>query len=160
MKKTFFISILCLFAFAINAQKFVDLGLPSGTKWKDVNESNINRPRISLFFNNFEISDAVSRSGGNTPTREQWEELMNECEWIWVDTNGYGYKVVGPNGNHIILPAEGYSYIHGDVRYKGTFGCYWLGKDGAFKYIFFNAKEKRLCKDERNGGLSLRLVID
>ena len=43
------------------------------------------------------------------PTADEQKELMEQCEWIWTKVNNTaGYQVVGPNGNHIFLPAAGY----------------------------------------------------
>ena len=70
---------------------------------------------------------ATANLGENyrTPTKEDWQELVEECIW-WVATkkNKYNktvidyWKVVGPNGNFIILPSTG-SY-NGDEWYDET----------------------------------------
>lgn len=70
---------------------------------------------------------ATANLGENyrTPTKEDWQELVEECTW-WVATkkNKYNktvidyWKVVGPNGNFIILPSTG-SY-NGDEWYDET----------------------------------------
>lgn len=36
------------------------------------------------------------------PTEKDWMELVKKCAWYKCGT--YGYKVVGPNRNHIVLP--------------------------------------------------------
>ena len=72
-------------------QKFVDLGLPSGTLWKNVNEDT-----------EYTYDDAVSKFGKKVPTKQQFEELINKCTWTWT---GNAYRVTGPNGNSIFLPA-------------------------------------------------------
>ncbi|MBP5713472.1 MAG: leucine-rich repeat domain-containing protein [Prevotella sp.] len=52
-------------------------------------------------------------SAWHTPTREEGEELVNSCSWTWMQVNGRnGYKVTGPNGNSIFLPASGYMYYY------------------------------------------------
>ena len=157
MKKLFLLSVLCFAALSLSAQQFVDLGLPSGTKWKDVNEVNEFSNASPHFLLN-ETWDHIRRVGGDMPSRDQWDELMKKCKWIWVE--GVGYKVVGPNGNYIMLPAAGYRYCHGDAIYEGTFGCYWLNGHRFAKYIYIDSEVKRICYDERQGGLSLRLVQD
>ena len=70
---------------------------------------------------------ATANLGENyrTPTKEDWQELVEECTW-WTTTkkNEYNHtvidywKVVGPNGNFIILPSTG-SY-EGDEWYDET----------------------------------------
>lgn len=59
------------------------------------------------------------------PTSDEIKELVNNCTWRWTTQNGvYGYKVVGPNGNSIFLPAAGnrdYASLYG----AGSYGYYW-----------------------------------
>ena len=67
--------------------------------------------------------DAATANLGNnyrTPTKEEWEELLAECTWeVATKTNKNNetvidyWKVVGPNGNFIILPSTG--WYNGDV---------------------------------------------
>lgn len=59
------------------------------------------------------------------PTREEFQELYNECTWEWTTVNGTnGYMVIGPNGQGIFLPAAG--YIKGtEVTGEYTSGYYW-----------------------------------
>lgn len=92
----------------------VDLGLPSGTLWRNANEGG-NDARYTY-------DEAVSRFGNELPTKQQLEELKNKCTWTWA---GSGYKVIGPNGNSIYLPAAGYRLCSGDVGGVGTGGDYW-----------------------------------
>ena len=94
---------------------YVDLGLPSGTKWKDSNEDYPN-----LFYT---YDEAVSAFGDMLPTKEQFDELKVYCTWEWQ--NNGGYKVTGTNGNSIVLPAAGYSDCDGDVHLMGSCGFYW-----------------------------------
>ena len=44
------------------------------------------------------------------PTRSEWKELINECDWKWAEIDGItGYLVTAKNGNNIFLPhATGY----------------------------------------------------
>ena len=46
------------------------------------------------------------------PTKAQLEELKNQCTWEWTQISGHnGYKITGPSGNSIFLPAAGYQGI-------------------------------------------------
>ncbi len=96
------------------AQGYVDLGLPSGTLWKNANEGGD--------FARYTYDEAVSKFGSKLPTKQQLEELKNKCTWTWL---GYGYEVTGPSGNSITLPATGYCNCVGDVDHVGTYGYYW-----------------------------------
>ena len=60
----------------------------------------------------FELVDDAARQiwggGWRVPLPEEIEELIAECEWTWTSINNVnGYKVKGPNGNSIFLPAAG-----------------------------------------------------
>ncbi len=53
---------------------------------------------------------ARSNWGGSwrLPTKREMEELKDKCTWTWTSQSGVkGYKVTGPNGNSIFLPAAG-----------------------------------------------------
>ena len=72
--------------------------------------------------------DAATANWGGTwrmPTRDEQEELLNNCTWEWTTQNGVnGCKVTGTNGNSIFLPAAGYR--SGPSRYfSGIRGNYW-----------------------------------
>lgn len=110
--KLFFFSLMCLMALNLSAQQYVDLGLPSGTKWKSSNETG--------GFYTYEA--AVGKFSGHLPNDDQWLELRNYCDWTRNET---GCKVVGPNGNFIFLPASGNRDCDGNVEYVGVIGVYW-----------------------------------
>ncbi len=60
------------------------------------------------------------------PTRAEQDELRDKCTWTWTTLNGvYGYRVTGPNGNSIFLPAAGCRFGTG-VYNRGATGNYWL----------------------------------
>lgn len=115
MKKILLCVIVCLIggvSFGQNHQKYVDLGLPSGVMWKSTNEGGI------CHFN-----DAIRKYGSDLPTKEEWEELKKSCKWEWYKE---GYKVIGPNGNYIYLPADGYRDCNStEIKNIGTTGAYW-----------------------------------
>lgn len=51
---------------------------------------------------------AVWGEGWEMPTYEQMQELLTCCTWVWTQLNGInGYRVYGPNGQSIFLPASG-----------------------------------------------------
>ena len=127
---------------------YTDLGLPSGTKWKNFNATGF-----------YTYDEAVSQFGNRLPTKEQWEELKAECQWSW---NGSGYKVTGPNGNSIVLPASGYRYCDGSVIKVGSNGYYWSstpGGAGGTWYLNFSSGGVFVYRNSgRCYGRSVRLV--
>jgi len=132
--------------------EYVDLGLPSGTKWKDKNE-------VGSDDNFYTYEEAVNAFGGKLPTVAQLSELCNSCEWIW--NNSGSYKVVGPNGNFISMPAAGY-FEDGTVYHVGSIGSYWsTTPDGpyfAYMLYFDSMGSKYTYNDQRTTGRSVRLV--
>lgn len=110
--------ILLLLGITMQAQNrtFVDLGLSSGTRWCTQNETDY-----------WTHSGAMNAFGSNLPTIEQFSELIAECDWTWT---GSGYRIKGPNGKAIYLPANG-GIIDGsrpscsDFDGKGELGLYW-----------------------------------
>ncbi len=67
--------------------------------------------------------DAATANWGSNwrmPTKEQCQELIDKCKWEFTGT---GYRVIGPNGNSIFLPAAGYRY-----------GNQWVGNGNAGYY--------------------------
>ena len=60
-----------------------------------------------------------------TPTKEDFEELIEHCDWAWcVWDIYYGALVTGPNGNSIFLPASGYTGDVMEIHYNQQ-GYYW-----------------------------------
>ena len=72
--------------------------------------------------------DTARENWGGTwrmPTEAEFKELCTKCKWTWPSQAGHnGYKVTGPNGNSIFLPADGYRY---STDRNGNFGggYYW-----------------------------------
>ena len=129
---------------------YTDLGLPSGTKWKNFNATGF-----------YTYDEAVSQFGNRLPTKQQWEELKAECQWSW---NGSGYKVTGPNGNSIVLPASGYRLCDGGVFHVGLGGGYWSSTPRDSNYAWslgFGPGGVDVINSRRRCiGLSVRLVQD
>lgn len=149
--------------------KYVDLGLSSGTLWANENlpgyyafgelEEKLSYTQDnSITFDKNKIQlmkEGLCDSSGNViskhsytiPTKEQFLELMTECDWKW-DSNNYGYRVRSKKYNdedhEIFFPTEGYK-LKTDVVDKGIWGNYWTasiidGKyHGAYLYFFKNA---------------------
>ena len=127
---------------------YVDLGLPSGTLWKAENED------CGLI----KYDQAVNFYGNSLPTKEQFEELKNNCLWTWT---GNGYKVKGKNGESIVLPAAGYRYCDGSVGLVGSYGGYWSSTPFGSEFawcLYFLSGEVDMDNIGRCYGRSVRLV--
>lgn len=189
--------------------EYVDLGLPSGTKWATCNVGanapeeygdyfawGETSPKSSYDWSNLKYcldssgdkfskyvtdskygnvdnkteldreDDAAHVNWGGDwrmPTKAQIDELLEKCKWSWIMQGGHnGYKVVGPNGKSIFLPAAG--SCNGSSRYSaGTIGEYWsssLSTDDSSSayYLYFFWEGERASRRYRCLGLSVRPV--
>ncbi len=138
----------------INGHEYVDLGLPSGLKWATCNigankpeeygdyfawgevvskkKYALLNYKVSLGFRMKEISgtqhDAARYNWGGSwrlPTKLEFQELINKCTINRANQSGKdGYKITGPNGNYIFLPAAG--YYDGTLLTNSGEGGYFL----------------------------------
>ena len=160
MKKTLVFCTACLMAISaisctkdestpvVDNGKYIDLGLPSGTKWKAQNEG----------IGYYTYTQAIDLFGNRLPNHDQFMELINKCVWTWSEN---GYNIVGPNGNSITLPAAGCQFLDGSVSSEGIGGYYWSSTPDSPNYawnLIFNSEVKGLRYYDRRGGLSVRLV--
>ena len=110
--------------------------------------------------------DAARANWGGSwrmPTSGQMEELVDHCEWEWTQVNGVnGYKLTGPNGNSIFLPAAGERYwselYGGSVR-----GCYWSSKtfySAHPQHLYFDSGDQDVLWDDPYSGQSVRPVLE
>ena len=79
----------------------------------------------------YDAATANWGGGWRMPTTQELGELYLYCTWEFV---GSGYRVTGPNGNSIFLPAAGYRY--GEKVYgNGNSGWYASGEIiGTYSY--------------------------
>lgn len=83
--------------------------------------------QMSDISGNAQYDAATANWGGSwrLPTKAELEELNNKCTWNWTTQNGVnGYKVTGPNGNSIFLPAAGFRG-ESSLYHAGGNGYYW-----------------------------------
>ena len=97
-------------------------------KWCDGTSTNMTKYNTEDGKTILEPADdaAYVNWGGDwrMPSKEEVDELAQQCNWIWTTYNNVnGYKVTGPNGNSIFLPAAGY---------KGAGPTYPAGEDGLY----------------------------
>lgn len=178
----------------INGHEWVDLGLPSGLKWATCNvgasspeeygnyyawgetetkaeyteeNSLTDGKQMSDISGNAQYDVATANWGGSwrMPTREQMEELVDRCEWEWIQVNGVnGYKLTGPNGNSIFLPAAGFR-LGPSLYNAGVFGNYWGStpfEDNSYYayYLYFDSGTQYVYWCSRLCGLSVRPVLE
>ena len=175
--------------------QMVDLGLPSGLKWATCNVGATTSEEYGDYYAWGETTTKTEYTGENytlyeqelgdisgnptydvaranwgstwrMPTKEEMEELANNCTWTWTTQNGVnGYTVTGSNGSSIFLPAAGSYYI--SVDFAGWNGYYWSSTpyettyDDAFAYrIFFGLDSHDVNGISRSHGNTVRPVSD
>lgn len=175
---------------------YVDLGLPSGKKWATCNvgassaerygdyfawgetrpkaeytwgNSVINGEQMSDISGNPQYDAATANWGGGwrMPTKDEMNELVNNCQWEWMQVNGVnGARVVGPNGHCIFLPAVGYR-IESSLYDYGNYGDYWSStpydndNDGYACRLGFDSSNASLRWDgSRYHGLTIRPITE
>lgn len=128
----------------VNGFGYVDLGLPSGTKWATSNigaqkpweygdyyawgelmTMTVHSDKNNTYFYKdlsdisgdprYDVSISVMGEGWRMPTRDEYQELLDNCGWVW-DKNGF--KIIGPNGKSIYLPGANTTYKY-KYKYKG-----------------------------------------
>ena len=132
----------------INTEGYVDLGLPSGTLWKEENEDGF-----------YSYDQAMAFYGSNLPTKEQWEELKKSCIWTWT---GNSYKVMGPSRQSIYLQGKGERTCSGSIQNVGD-AWYWSStpENSTAWYLYFNPNNGggyMSTNRERCNGNAVRLV--
>lgn len=128
---------------------FIDLGLPSGTRWRTINEEGL-----------YTYQDAVDQFGKSLPSQKQFTELYEKCKWQELK-NG-GYKVTGPNGNSITFPLTGYINCTGETRGTNDLGDYWTstekkGTEDAYR-VAMNSNGVKIVLHTRCYQRAIRLV--
>ncbi len=112
--------------------------------------------------------DAATANWGGSwrmPTRAEMQELKDRCTWTWTTQNGVnGYKVKGPNGNSIFLPAVGYRG-GSSLNYVGGYGSYWCSTpDESSSYgaciLCFYSSDHVMYDYFRYDGRSVRPVLE
>ena len=121
---------------------YVDLGLPSGTKWATMNIGANSPEKLGGYYawgetearedfnygysysDNLDTlpvnADAASVNWSDKwrmPTSVEMQELVENCTWTWTKMNGVSGYMVNTNSKSIFLPAAG----------KGSIGYYSVG---------------------------------
>ena len=98
-------------------------------KWCDGTVNNITKyNNIDSLITLLPEDDAAHVNWGGEwrmPTFEEQRELREYCTWTWETINGHtGYRVTGPNGNSIFLPAAG-NITNQKLDAVGAMGYQW-----------------------------------
>lgn len=126
-------------------ETFVDLGLSvkwasknmgaeSGNYFKGIDLDNVKEwDRIPMNYGGTKYDPATNALGESyrLPTVSEWKELIDKCDWNWVEVDGvFGYFITAKNGNKIFLPSVG-GYWSCNKGESQDFQCVY--------YLFFNS---------------------
>lgn len=155
----------------LNGHEWVDLGLPSGTKWATCNigtstpsgygnyyawgetstkssyteaNSRTYGKNISDFSGNtyYDAAAANWGSGWRMPTYKEFQELKEKCRWTLTTLNGRrGYRVTGPNGMSIFLPMAGANSSAGNIGYYYSSSPWFNNTQYAYQLYFDGRSE-------------------
>lgn len=113
---------------------YIDLGLPSGNLWCNCNYGTNWPTEFGKYFTFSEVEVFTNNKEELIPTKDDFQELIDYCKWEWALK---GYKITGPNGNSIFLPAAGWRFgtlLNG----AGEYGRYWSStpSEGNSQYAY------------------------
>ncbi len=75
----------------------------------------------------YDVASTTWRDGWRMPTLDEARELIEKCTWTRTALEGVnGYRVQGPSGASIFLPAAG-MYYGTSLEEVGEKGYYWSG---------------------------------
>lgn len=125
---------------------WIDLGLPSGTKWSCCNEGASAPEEFGEYYEYGEVLTA--------PSQIQGEELIKYTTYSWGTLNGVnGGLFTGKNGGTIFLPATG-SNENGNIQYVGEEGHYWPLASGSYVWTLgFNYDHPEMWSGIYYGGV-------
>ena len=73
----------------------------------------------------YDVARSLWGDGWRLPTAIEVRELLEKCKWEWITINEKnGFKVTGPNGKSIFLPAAGVKMLD-ESYYENSYGYYW-----------------------------------
>ena len=98
-------------------------------------DSKFSTRSIDIAGSQYDIATTQWGKGWRLPRKADFEELISKCTIVrgtHTDDNGksrYGYKLTGPNGNSIMIPAAGYVNSTGELRGDNSSMVYWMSSN-------------------------------
>ena len=102
-------------------------------------------------------------NGARIPTKEEWDELINNTTAEWTTLNGvHGRRFTATNGNSIFLPAAG-SILGTELQDPGTFSQYWSStlypnSPNSAWHFYFRSDNQNMNGYTRTIGCTVRAV--
>lgn len=112
--------------------------------------------------------DVAKKAWGNewrVPTDTELKELVDKCKWKAIRHKGCnGYRITGPNGNQIFLPASG-EMIGKSCYSAQECGYYWSASqskayDEPAYQMYFSTSSREITINYKYLGFNIRPVMD
>ena len=136
------------------------------SKYSDNNSVTLGKQFSDIKANPLYDAAAVNcGSAWRLPTKEEFEELKKRCTWQWTTQSGKkGYKITGPNGNNIFLPAAGHRLDASLYQIKDAHGHYWCStpienNTTSACAMDFNSRIYTMENESRYYGFTVRPVV-
>lgn len=117
----------------------------------------------SVLASEYDAAQAHWDGDWRMPTKQEFDDLNNKCDWTWTTVNGVNGYVVCGRGDYssasIFLPCGGYGYGT-SLNYVGSYGYYWSsvpdsGNGLAWDRYFYSA-DHITYNFSRSNGQSVR----
>lgn len=123
----------------------------------------------------YDVARAKWNGNWRMPRLDEIKEIEKKCSWQWAEINGAkGYKVIGPNGNSIFLPAASNKVVDPEddsirrffnIDCRGSHGHYWSATLHSYFsnraiYLYFRSGNNFSSSSSRFYGLTVRPVIE
>ena len=150
-------------AFQSASFEAIDLGLPSGRKWANMNVGAESDEEPGMYFDFDEANALEFEDGWHMPSKEDFIELDENCDHEFCEMNGIkGMKFTSKiNNKFVFFPAAG--LCNGtSLNDRGSNGCYWsssyYASSRAYYLYFYSSDVYPQSNNRRYLGFSLRAV--
>jgi uncharacterized protein (TIGR02145 family) len=130
-------------AFQSASFEAIDLGLPSGRKWANMNVGAESDEEPGMYFDFDEANALEFEDGWHMPSKEDFKELDENCDHEFCEINGIkGMKFTSKiNNKFVFFPAAG-RYSGTSLYDRGSYGCYWsssYNRSSNAYYLYFSS---------------------
>ena len=141
----------------------VDLGLPSGTKWSNMNLGADKPAETGFYLTHYDACDYKFGNNWQMPTEDDFVELCDNCDSEWILFDGVHGRMFTSkiNGAKVFFPAAG-GFDGTTLGSRGAYGYYWAStlKSSAYGRLLYFSSSGVLpqSSDSRFLGFSVRAV--
>lgn len=133
--------------------------------YKESNSTTLGKKMNDIGGTQYDVAHMKWGGRWRMPTYAELEELIHKCNWEMTTVDGHrGFKVTGPNGNSIFLPAAGYCDDGDGFEYsEGAEGNYWSStpySDDTDSWCLYFFEGQYVDPSYRCYGRSIRPVLE